>query len=75
MYEANNQSGQVDAFPMEENRENCSLPFAKAHFTAEGYMRACCNDYENYLAIEDINKVKISEAWNGKRFQELRKKH
>ena len=41
MYEANNQSGQVDAFPIEENRKDCSLPFAKAHFTAEGYMRAC----------------------------------
>ena len=28
--------------------EDCNLPFNKAHFTAEGYMRACCNDYENF---------------------------
>jgi MoaA/NifB/PqqE/SkfB family radical SAM enzyme len=73
MYEANNQSGQVDH--LEPGFEKCSLPFAKAHFTVEGYLRACCNDYENLLALEDINKVSIKEAWNGERFKSLRKKH
>ena len=73
MYEANNQSGQVEH--LKPGFEKCSLPFAKAHFTVEGYMRACCNDYENLLAVEDIKKVSIIDAWNGERFKSLRKKH
>lgn len=73
MYNANNQSGQKD-LPM-PNFKNCSLPFNKAHFTVEGYMRACCNDYENNLAIESIKEKKIIDVWNSVIFKDLRKKH
>ena len=73
MYHANNQSGQVD-FPLPMMKD-CNLPFSKAHFTAEGYIRACCNDYENFLAVEDITKMKIIDAWNSLLFRELRRKH
>ncbi len=75
MYEANNQSGQVEGFDKDSKIDLCSLPFDKAHFTVEGYLRACCNDYENFLAIEDIKDKKIIDAWNGKKFIELRNKH
>ena len=76
MYEANNQGGQVEGLPPPEvHQEDCALPFTKAHFTAEGYMRACCNDYENYLAIDKIENKKIIDIWNGEIFRNLRKKH
>ncbi len=75
MYDANNQSGQVDQFGVDPKMEDCNLPFNKAHFTAEGYMRACCNDYENFLAIDDIKDKKIIDVWNGEKFKKLRDLH
>ncbi len=75
MYDANNQSGQVEEFDIDPKMEDCSLPFSKAHFTVEGYMRACCNDYENYLAIDDIKNKKIIDVWNGEIFKKLRSLH
>jgi len=76
MYEANNQGGQVDGLPSPDvHKEDCALPFTKAHFSAEGYMRACCNDYENLLAIDKLDNKKIIDIWNGKIFRNLRKKH
>lgn len=74
-YDANNQSGQVEDFEPDLKMEDCNLPFSKAHFTVEGYMRACCNDYENLLAIDDIKNNKIMDVWNGRIFQDLRKRH
>ena len=38
-------------------------------------MRACCNDYENLLAIDNLDNKKIIDIWNGKIFRNLRKKH
>lgn len=73
-YEASNQSGQMDNLPLPPYRD-CHLPFNKLHISREGYLKACCNDYENLLAIEDLNVMSIKDAWQSKRFQELRKKH
>ncbi|WP_367606904.1 radical SAM/SPASM domain-containing protein [Legionella sp. W05-934-2] len=73
-YEASNQSGQMSHLPLPPYRE-CHLPFNKLHISREGYLKACCNDYENLLSIEDLNKMPMSEAWQSERFQELRQKH
>lgn len=73
-YDASNQSGQMPFLPLPPYRD-CHLPFNKLHISREGYLKACCNDYENLLAIEDLNQVSLSEAWHSVRFKELRRKH
>lgn len=73
-YEASNQSGQMSHLPDPPYRD-CHLPFNKLHISLEGYIKACCNDYENYLAIEDTNKMSLMDAWHSQRFQNLRQRH
>lgn len=73
-YDASNQSGQMPGLPDPPYRD-CHLPFNKAHISREGYLKACCNDYENLLAIEDLNKMGMMEAWHSERFQKLRRRH
>ena len=36
----------------------------------EGYLTACCVDYQNYLTIADLNLVSIGDAWKSKAFRE-----
>ncbi len=73
-YEASNQSGQMPDLPLPPYRD-CHLPFNKAHISVEGYLKACCNDYENYLAIADLKTTSLLEGWQSKVFRELRRKH
>lgn len=53
----------------------CPLPFNKIHISCEGYMTACCIDFQNYLAIADLNTTKLLDAWNSKEFIGLRNAH
>lgn len=73
-YEASNQSGQMPGFPNPPYRE-CHLPFNKVHISREGFLKACCNDYENLLAVEDLNLYSMKDAWLSDRFKELRLRH
>jgi sulfatase maturation enzyme AslB (radical SAM superfamily) len=73
-YEASNQSGQMPNLPLPPYRD-CHLPFGKAHVSREGYLKVCCNDYDNLLAVEDLNRTSLAEAWHSPRFQELRRRH
>ena len=52
----------------------CTIPFNRLHVTCEGYLTACCVDYQNYLTIADLNLVSIGDAWKSKAFRELREK-
>lgn len=71
--EANSQSGQVDGLPQVAFTE-CALPFNKLHVSLEGYVRACCNDYDNLLALDDAAGGLLA-AWHGARFAALRQRH
>lgn len=73
-YEASNQSGQMPNLPSPPYRD-CHLPFNKLHISREGYIKACCNDYENLLAIEDLNEMSLMEGWHSERFRHLRRRH
>jgi organic radical activating enzyme len=53
----------------------CSLPFNRLHVTSEGYLTLCCVDYQNYLAVADLNVEELHKAWNNKHYVEMRKKH
>ncbi len=43
--------------------------------TCEGYVTACCADFQNYFAYADLNKETIAEAWNNPWITKLRKDH
>jgi organic radical activating enzyme len=75
-YEAVNQSGQQHGLPTVPGfQAPCALPFARCHISAEGYLRMCCNDYQNYLALVDLNQTTLEDAWKAQVFQQMRQKH
>lgn len=57
------------------NFEKCPLPFNKLHITCDGYLTACCADFQNYLVVSDLNVEPLSNAWKNEVFIELRRKH
>ena len=67
--------GQVEQYNPNANAEICALPFNRLHITSEGYLTACCVDYQNYLAYADLNTFSLRQAWENQVAQELRKRH
>ncbi|MBD5555761.1 MAG: radical SAM protein [Roseburia sp.] len=53
----------------------CPMVFNKLHVTYDGYLTMCCADFQNYLAIADLKKESLQEAWNNQYAQKLRKCH
>lgn len=50
----------------------CSQIFNNVYVTSEGYMVACCQDFDNQMVLEDLHEISVGEAWNGKHFMEFR---
>ena len=61
----------------DENIKPCQMVFNRLHLTYEGFLTACCSDYENNLTFADLNKEKFNlyEEWNNSLIQNLRLKH
>lgn len=74
-YEIENALKISDSKSVHSEKGFCFMPYNRIHVTWEGYLTLCCVDYQNYLIIEDLNKVSLLEAWNSERFQEIRKRH
>lgn len=53
----------------------CPMIFNKLYITYEGYLTLCCADFQNYLAIADLKKEALKDAWYNEYAQELRKRH
>ena len=53
----------------------CSYPFNSVIVTVEGYLTACCMDFENLLAYANLNEVSLEEAWNNTIISEFRNRH
>ncbi len=53
----------------------CPMLFNRIHITQEGYLSACCVDYQDYLVVADLNETSLAEAWHSAAFIELRRKH
>lgn len=53
----------------------CSMVFNRLHVTCEGYVSACCVDFQNNLVVADLNKVDLSKAWRSQVFKKLRRLH
>ncbi len=43
--------------------------------TCEGYVTACCADFQNYFAYANLNEESIVEAWHNPYITQLRKEH
>ena len=43
--------------------------------TWEGYLTACCADFQNYFIYADLNTTSIKEAWHCDVIKKLRKRH
>ena len=43
--------------------------------TVEGYISACCSDYNNDLIVGNLHKSSLLEAWHSEEFQNLREAH
>lgn len=53
----------------------CEMVFNRFHITPQGYLTACCVDPNSDLAVADLNKISLKDAWNCNAFVELRKQH
>jgi MoaA/NifB/PqqE/SkfB family radical SAM enzyme len=65
----------LNSISSENNSDICMIPFNRLHVTCEGFLTACCVDYQNYLTVADLNLVSIRDAWFSKPFRNLRKMH
>jgi hypothetical protein len=78
-FKPTNQNGQMtgvgDGPPKQARLDICTVPFNKVHISREGFFRLCCNDYENLLAIEDLNEMSLKEAFYSERSRAARQRH
>ena len=73
--QAVNQNGQTYGLPKGPFTTPCFYPFKEVHITQEGYLRACCNDYQNYLATDDLGEMSLEAAFYSHRMELLRGQH
>ncbi len=60
-----------------ESIKPCEMIWNRFHLTCEGYLTACCIDYELDLVYEDFGKSlnTLEKIWNNSLIKKLRKKH
>lgn len=53
----------------------CDMIFNRIHISYDKFLVACCFDFENRLAVADLTKMDLTEAWNSKYMVDLRNQH
>lgn len=53
----------------------CPMVFGGIYITYEGYLAACCTNFDNHVTVADLKKVSLKEAWYGEKMTNLRKRH
>ena len=53
----------------------CLQPFNSLTITCEGFVRTCCNDYQNYLALSDLNTSSLKDIWESEAYRQFRQQH
>lgn len=53
----------------------CDMIFNRLHISYEGFLIACCFDFECRLAVADLRKTDLKDAWNSELLVDLRKQH
>ncbi|MEI7579042.1 MAG: radical SAM protein [bacterium] len=51
----------------------CRFPWTSMSLAWDGTIVACCRDYNNILPLGNLNNQSLTEIWNGKAMQFLRK--
>lgn len=59
----------------DKDLQPCSMVFNRYHLTAEGYLTACCVDYNLNLVYSDLDEEKLESAWQNEFIRNLRLKH
>ncbi|MGD9537719.1 MAG: radical SAM/SPASM domain-containing protein [Alphaproteobacteria bacterium] len=61
------------------NRLRTTLPcyqlWSYLNVTVEGYLSACCSDFNNDLVVGNLNRTSLLEAWHSAEFRALRQRH
>jgi MoaA/NifB/PqqE/SkfB family radical SAM enzyme len=61
------------------NRRRTTLPcyqlWSYLNVTLEGYLSACCSDFNADLVVGNLRQQTLMEAWHSKEFQALRRSH
>ena len=61
------------------NRRRTSLPcyqlWSYLNVTLEGYLSACCSDFNDDLVVGNLRHQSLRQAWHSAEFQALRKDH
>lgn len=53
----------------------CHYLFNVINVSYEGYLTACCTDFQNYLAYADLKKSTLLESWTNSVITKLRQDH
>ncbi len=53
----------------------CSMIFNRYHLTAEGYLTACCVDYDLNLVFCDLDRESLKDGWHNEHVRRLRRQH
>lgn len=53
----------------------CPMVFNRIHVTYDGFLSACCIDFNHDLLLADLKTTSLAKAWNSKNAQLLRDKH
>jgi len=61
--------------PKPTNTAPCPMVFSRFQVTREGFYTLCCVDYQNYLAVADLNKTSLEDAWLSDIAVDMRKRH
>jgi MoaA/NifB/PqqE/SkfB family radical SAM enzyme len=53
----------------------CTMVFNRIHITYNGYLTACCQDFNYDLLLADLKKTSLKDAWYGENAMALREAH
>ena len=65
--------GEEETFPFQNGV--CPLFFKNFYVSYEGYWTMYCTDFQNYLALKDLNQYTLKEVWSAPDIVELRRRH
>ena len=61
--------------PTPKMAKPCFMLWKRMHISQDGYLTICCVDFDNTLAICDLNNMSLLDAWHHPLFAEIRKRH
>ncbi|MDD2753515.1 MAG: radical SAM protein [Candidatus Portnoybacteria bacterium] len=69
------QANFTEPFLDKSKRVPCPWPFDRLHINSDGLALFCADDLKRNHVVGDVNRKKIYDIWNGKKFESYRKYH